>query len=210
MMPDMDGIETLHAMKQRKSPVNADTPVIMLTANAIEGMREMYLDEGFADYLSKPIQIDELKDIIRKYLPDELILNNEDAANYETEENEDEMSALDRLKKLGFLDVNTGIRYCSNDEEFYLEMLGEYVEGDKTNILKQCYTGQDWEQYSIYIHSLKSTSLTIGADKLSEHAKEIEMAIKEGRTDYVLREHEALMNEYKEILQKIERVISKG
>lgn len=212
MMPDMDGIETLHAMKQRKSEVNADTPVIMLTANAIEGMREMYLEEGFADYLSKPIQIDELKDIIRKYLPDELILTNEDAANYEAEENEDEdeVSVLDKLKKLAFLDVNTGIRYCSNDEEFYLEMLGEYVEGDKTNLLKECYTGQDWEQYSIYIHSLKSTSLTIGADKLSEHAKEIETAIKEGRTDYVLREHEALMKEYNEVLQKIERVISKS
>lgn len=75
MMPEMDGIETLHAMKQKKASVNADTPVIMLTANAVAGMRDMYLDEGFTDYLTKPIQLDLLKAIIRKYLPDELILS---------------------------------------------------------------------------------------------------------------------------------------
>lgn len=66
MMPQMDGVETLHEMKRRFSDL---CPVLALTANAIEGMREMYLEEGFSDYLSKPVNPDELEEMMRRYLP---------------------------------------------------------------------------------------------------------------------------------------------
>lgn len=73
MMPEMDGIETFRALKQMTAGPNTDTPVIMLTANAIVGVREEYLQEGFADYLSKPVQIGHLQEMIRKYLPSEYL-----------------------------------------------------------------------------------------------------------------------------------------
>ena len=66
MMPEMDGIHTLYHLKKRAS--GFDTPVVVLTANAIEGSKEMYLREGFCDYLSKPINQVELDNILRKYL----------------------------------------------------------------------------------------------------------------------------------------------
>ena len=73
MMPEMDGIETLHNMQQMDE-YNRDKPVVIaLTANAIVGAKEEYLREGFADYLSKPIDSTQLEDMIRQYLPDELI-----------------------------------------------------------------------------------------------------------------------------------------
>ncbi len=67
MMPEMDGIEVLHEIKAR-SLVSEKTAIIALTANAISGVREMYLSEGFDDYLSKPIEPAELESILRKYL----------------------------------------------------------------------------------------------------------------------------------------------
>ena len=74
MMPEMDGIETFDTMRIMTNSLNKDTPVIMLTANAIEGAKAEYLSAGFADYLSKPIHSDQLEQMILKYLPKELIL----------------------------------------------------------------------------------------------------------------------------------------
>lgn len=69
MMPDPDGIETLHLLRQDEDGINRDTDVIVITANAITGMAEMYLEEGFADYLSKPVVGEELEDMLLKHLP---------------------------------------------------------------------------------------------------------------------------------------------
>ena len=71
MMPEPDGIQTLHMLREDKGNVNFDTKVIVLTANAIEGMREQYLKEGFEDYLSKPVEVLRLEEMLQKYLPGE-------------------------------------------------------------------------------------------------------------------------------------------
>jgi len=68
MMPEPDGIQTLHMLREDEDNVNQSTEVVVLTANAIEGMKEQYLQEGFADYLSKPIEIERLEEILVKYL----------------------------------------------------------------------------------------------------------------------------------------------
>ena len=68
MMPEMDGIETLHIIKKDESNINANTPVVVLTANAIEGIKEEYISEGFDDYLSKPVNYQALRDVICKYI----------------------------------------------------------------------------------------------------------------------------------------------
>ena len=68
MMPEPDGIQTLHMLREDENNVNQYTAVVVLTANAIEGMKEQYLQEGFADYLSKPIEIERLEEVLVKYL----------------------------------------------------------------------------------------------------------------------------------------------
>lgn len=79
LMPDMDGIETLHKMQEDKTHMNADTPVIVLTANAIVGMKEQYLKEGFSGYLSKPVEQNSLIKLISEFLPeDKVALKNHD------------------------------------------------------------------------------------------------------------------------------------
>lgn len=208
MMPEMDGVETFHALKQMEAGPNADTPVIMLTANAIVGVREQYLQEGFADYLAKPIQGSQLEAMIRKYLPADCLADA--GISQDVPERSSESAALTSgfAEKFRFLDVQTGMKYCMDSEEFYLEMLEEYVQSDRTQMMEQCVQQMDWKNYQIQVHSLKSNSLSIGAVELSEHAKAMEMAVKDGHMDYVEQERVNLLNEYKEILQRIKEELS--
>lgn len=208
MMPEMDGVETFHALKQMEAGPNADTPVIMLTANAIVGVREQYLQEGFADYLAKPIQGSQLEAMIRKYLPADCLTDAGISQDVAGQSSESAALTSGFAEKFGFLDVQTGMKYCMDSEEFYLEMLEEYVQSDRTQMMEQCVQQMDWKNYRIQVHSLKSNSLSIGAVELSEHAKAMEMAVKDGHMDYVEQERVNLLNEYKEILQRIKEELS--
>lgn len=73
MMPDKDGIETIKEMKECQDTPNKKTPVICLTANAVTGMREMYINAGFDDYLTKPIDTEKLESMLMDYLPADLV-----------------------------------------------------------------------------------------------------------------------------------------
>ena len=137
MMPEMDGLETLEHMKNLADNPNAQTPVIMLTANAIVGAKEEYIEAGFTDYLTKPIRETELLEMILKYLPEELVCENggqgieksQDAQDMEQPEAGGEgAEPLQRLEQLEGLDVKTGLIYCMNEEDFYIEMLQEFLQ----------------------------------------------------------------------------------
>lgn len=73
MMPVMDGIEAINIIRNNKDNANSDIPIIALTANAISGSREFYLDNGFDDYLTKPVNSKNFEDMIKKYLPEDKI-----------------------------------------------------------------------------------------------------------------------------------------
>ncbi|MGN0513806.1 MAG: ATP-binding protein [Lachnospiraceae bacterium] len=215
MMPEMDGIETLQSMKVLTGNLNKETPVIMLTANAIVGAKEEYMKEGFTDYLTKPIQETALLEMLLKYLPGELICRNEeiknpkDLAQAEPEENMDESETgqMQQLEKLEGLDVKTGLSYCMHEEDFYVEILKEYLKADKVSKLKQFYDDEDWDNYAIIVHALKSSSLTIGAVCLSEKAKALEMAAKEGNADYIRAHHKEALEEYIELTDRMKEIL---
>jgi CheY-like chemotaxis protein len=69
MMPKKDGIVTLHEMKEQDKGLNRETPVVCFTANAVSGAWELYKNEGFDDYLTKPIDFVKLEQMVMKYLP---------------------------------------------------------------------------------------------------------------------------------------------
>lgn len=73
LMPEMDGIETFHAMREMEENLCKDSPVIALTANVIQGVRQMYLDNGFTDYLMKPVSVEEMENMMIQYLPKDMI-----------------------------------------------------------------------------------------------------------------------------------------
>lgn len=230
MMPEMDGIETLRQMRQTEGYADRAVPVIALTANAISGSKELYLNAGFHDYLSKPVREEALLEMLRKYLRGELIEKCEETSRetveeasnmtyllFDTSVNEpgggeaDETTGTDAADGLSryerILDTQTGMTYCMEDENFYMEMIMEYREGDKTAKLQSCFETGDWENYRILVHALKSTSLTIGATELSKEAKALESACKEGNMAYVKEHHAEVMERYRVLLDEIRRIV---
>ena len=175
MMPEMDGIETLKASKELERNLCINTPVIALTANAMAGVREKYLAEGFDDYLSKPIKGNALEDMLKKYIPAEL-----------------------QKKQEGCLDIKTGMQYCGNSAEVYLEMLTMFCNSmeEKRKKLDESLEAEEFDQYIIHIHALKSASLSIGGKIVSREAAELEKAGKQGKYDTIREKHKQVMHLY--------------
>lgn len=213
MMPVMDGVETMEKMKLPQYEKNFNTPVIMLTANAILGVREKYLQIGFCDYLSKPMTGMDLEEMLLKYLPEEMILktvdgNNEDYVMLEEVIEETEQSVTGRLKKrIEEIDVESGIEHCGESEELYLEILGDYAAGDALEMVEALYQAANWPEYAVQVHALKSTSLTVGLPFLSAKFKGLELAAKEENTDYIRENHDAVLEEYRKVLDILREVL---
>lgn len=205
LMPVMDGVECFHKMREIKGHPNITTPVIILTANAILGAREEYMQAGFTDYLPKPIQEKELNDMLLKYLPQEK-LSFRSMKDEEGAPGIPEVDLKQKLEEIADLDISVGLSYCMDDMDFYEEMLKEYLKNDKRTSMEQFYVSGDWENYRITVHAVKSTSLTIGAVELSEQAKGLEMAVKGADTDYVRAHHEEVIEKYTRLYDSLAEV----
>lgn len=225
MMPGMDGIETFSKMREKRDHKNVDTPVIVLTANAIVGAKEMYLDKGFTDYLSKPVRYRELIEMLLKYLPKNLVmekkvtdLSNEkiinDTATKMYDGQIDPGAGGDIMEKkielrFPMLDAEIGMGYCMNDEDFFIEMIQTYVDSDRREALTEAFAAEDWRLYGTYAHSIKSGSLNIGAVPLSEHAKALEYAEKDGNYEYIKEHHNDFIREYSGMIDKLADALEK-
>lgn len=186
MMPNMDGIETIRAFKDIRNHKCQDTPVIALTANAIVGAREMYLREGFTDYLSKPVQGKDLEEMLKKYIPSEKLEivmekagTDRAAAKKPDGMTEQQLSGAGQdSPETAWLDAATGMQYCADSEEVYREVLQEFCDvwQETRDMLDKLYEGSNWKDYAICIHGLKSSALSVGAKKLSKEAAGLEKA----------------------------------
>ena len=87
-------------------------------------------------------------------------------------------------------------------------MLDAFAEGSKIAEMDEMLEKEEWEQYKILAHALKSTSLSIGAEELSENARKLEFAVREGRISYILENHRLVMDEYGNLIYKIKGLIS--
>ncbi len=204
MMPEMDGIEVLTRLRANKEGLNAQTPIVMLTANALMGADQKYLENGFTDYLSKPIRPADLENMVVKHLPPELVVMTSDLLSTPAEKKEPED---DFTKNLDFLDTKAGLEFSAGDLDFYKQILTTYLSEDKRPALTKFFEAADWPNYQIVAHSLKGTSLTIGASELSAEAKELEFAVKENRIEYIIEHHEEVLEHYGALLEKLRGAI---
>lgn len=207
MMPEMDGIETLKILKESEN-CNKETPIVMLTANAIRGAMEEYLALGFDAYLSKPLEADKLEQMIERYLtPVE-----ETVETAESEESGDMAEITDEkaIPENDRIDIQIGLSYCMEDKDFYRDMLSTYIKesDDKKKTLAASIENGDIKACTVTIHAIKSTSKTIGANGLSDMAFELEMAGKEGNLDIIKAGHEGLLAEYDAVLKGAEKILA--
>ncbi len=178
MMPDLDGIETFHMMKDMDENMCKDTPVVILTANAVVGAKEQYLQEGFTAFLSKPVNPSSLDETIKQLLDDSLIqiVDRETAPDIE-----DCIIDVGKLPAVDGLDWSYAIRHFK-DKSDMLEAVRVFYEAIS-------YSGRELERYyaqlpdesaiesfRIKIHSMKSTAGTIGILPLNGMAKILEDA----------------------------------
>ncbi len=201
MMPVMDGMETLKTIKSNE--LCPGIPIIVVTANAVSGEREAYLEAGFDYYVSKPFTSSILCEVLRKFLPKELIEEKTAESKTETGPAKEEKSSGGILDKLSFLNTETGMAYCCSDEDFYTQIVTTYAEEDKSESILNAYREKDSESYRIAVHALKGTSRTIGADYISEEARKLEFAAREGNFDYIRENTERFLSEYGELMGRI-------
>lgn len=345
MMPGFDGVETLKRIRELNNGMYRELPVIALTANTISGAREMFRNEGFSEFIPKPIERAVLERVLRKVLPENSIhystvpINQDeqvsgagigvsymarkmaesavlhDAGRYvktavpyksgekvktyvpeesvervkasvedmaeeaitheagitmetpesdtgkrnseasvpegiaeETEavtafvseappeDNDDSFTVrggketppediMDydgspgggqtnevpmtyaQLKRAG-VNVKTGLDYCCGDEEFYMEMLQMFQtqSADKRAEINSLYEAANWADYAVKVHALKSTSLTIGAERLSAYAKLLEHAGKKEDVKYIRKNHAEFLRMYDEVCESIAKL----
>ncbi len=169
MMPEMDGVEAAKHIRELGERFQ-NLPIIALTANAVSGVKEMFLANGFNDFLSKPIDTVKLNGILGKWISKEKQKKAEGEIN-----NEDDSNIVIEIEGV---DVKKGITLTGGRVKNYLRTLAVfYKDGiQKIDQIKKCLETDNYPLYTTYVHALKSASANIGANEISETAKNLEVA----------------------------------
>ncbi len=197
MMPGMDGVETFHHIRKKPDLYYKEIPIIALTANAIAGAREMFIKEGFNDFVAKPVESSVLQRTLKRHLPVGKLTKQDVKPRIEDTVKKEEATLV-----IGDLDISKGIMYCGNQEN-YLEILSTQRDSGKEILaqVQSLYEKEDWKDYVIVVHGIKSSMMSIGAVKLSEMAKALEFAGKGEDFEYIRNEHAAMIKEFERVMQ---------
>lgn len=205
MMPDLDGVETTKLIREMNDEYYKKLPIIALTANAVNGVREMFISAGLNDYIAKPIELSALDRALKAWLPKELMKRPAAEEIYANDRRTPRSGAPQNTvpDKNKIFDVETGIFYTGGDEETYEEILNVYVRKgpEKLKFIERLFEEKSWKNYVIEVHALKSSSLTIGAVRLSEMAKELELAGKAGDYSVIEEKNAAMLEMYEKVIE---------
>lgn len=202
MMPEMDGIDTFREMK-KMDHLCKDTPVIMLTANAVTGAKEQYMREGFTSFLTKPIVPERLEKAIRTYLPKELIKSTDEIPEgaipvVQTRQEED-------LPEIEGMDWEYAARHVPKNllrdtlQKFVISLQKEKEKLEE--LIPDLENKESLDDYRIRVHAMKGTAAMVGAIPLSGLAKVVEKRARAGELEQVRNLHPALMQEMKQYME---------
>jgi CheY-like chemotaxis protein len=187
MMPGMDGIEAVAAIRKLDEPnlsaeYYQELPIVALTANAVSGMKEMFLENDFNDYLSKPIEIIKLDEMVSRWIPKEKQIKAE--ANITRGKFEGDAGLT-----IPGIDTAKGINMTGGTVDGYRQVLAAFRK-DALNRLPD-FAAAPAESglvaFTTHAHAIKSAAGTIGAAELSKEAAELEAAGKAGDKDTIER-----------------------
>lgn len=184
MMPDMDGIETLRRLREEQPELRC--PVIALTANAVAGVDRVFLDAGFAAYLTKPVMGKELEEAVCAHLPAKLVtVRKSYTADGRTSPGV--KAELATLLAAHGVSLEGGLRYLSGDLYQYKRMTEFFVENYAENRQQneRLAAEEDWESLCFLVHSQKSKSLAVGATGLHQIAANLEQRCRDRDREYI-------------------------
>ncbi|MCM1569787.1 MAG: response regulator, partial [Roseburia sp.] len=201
MMPELDGVETTHIIR-RFHPEYNDVPIIALTANAIDGIREMFISEGMNDFVPKPIEIRTIVSKLQNWLP----LEKQKQADVELPEEQEESSGLE----IQGLDTKYALGILGS-EKLYWSVLKDYyhIADKKIQAIQNAFDAGDWGMYTIELHALKSASRQIGAIELAELAAELEKAGNAREIEYIREKTPSVLDMYRNYRQILEPYFEK-
>jgi len=187
MMPKIDGVETTHIIRRFHKEYD-NVPIIALTANAVGDAKKMFLAEGMNDFIAKPIEVRVLMTKLRQWLPKDKV----NKSKKKQAVNND--SALPEIKGL---DIDAAVKMLGSKKVFW-SILKDYCRliPQKSELIKQYYETEDWKNYTIEVHALKSSSRQIGAGELAKKAELLEKAGNALDIDTIRADTQAALEEY--------------
>ena len=195
-MPEVDGVDTLVHLKELFRRDGTDTPVICHTAESAKDNINLYKAAGFADVLLKPVNPEDLLNILQTYLPECSV---QDVSSVHNKNIEGQLAILPAwLKSIPRLDLKSGIEHCGDAEDFLqsLEVFASSIREKAGEIDEFCMAG-NWPMYSLRTHSLKSMAGLVGAKELADEAAKLEYLSRQGETDDLPSMTKALLDQYR-------------
>jgi signal transduction histidine kinase/CheY-like chemotaxis protein len=207
MMPGMDGVETTRGIRALEGDYFRQLPIIALTANAIVGMKEMFLSHGFNDYLSKPIELSKLDDTLAAWIPKE-----KQVARTGTDEITSEQDIFSDEFFIEGIDIQAGkTRY---NEKTYLDVLRAYSVHTPAlleklrNAEKENFSDEVMEDYIITVHGIKGSTYGICADAVGKQAEALEHAGRDRKMQFIKENNVPLIESTEKLIKKISELLA--
>jgi len=212
MMPVMNGVEATKHIRELGSGSQTDcenVPIVVLTANAVYASRGMVRQNGFDDYLAKPIEIVKLHEIIEKWIPRDKQIQVQKA---DIPEQSGAAAPSEPGIKIDGLNVSKGISLTGGALDTYLKVVKTYYENGNMMLkeLKSCADSGSIELYGIHVHALKGISGSIGADNIQTSAEALETAAERGDIEFIRANNPKLLADLQIILDNINKALFKS
>ena len=215
MMPEMDGIETTAVIRlwekeqQKKNNImRKTTPIIALTANAVVGMREMFIENSFNDFISKPIDVSKLDEMLNRWMPKEKRVKSDEQLTMNNEK-----PAMNNEQNPVFaipgVDTAKGIVMTGGTEAAYKQVLSIFCKDvkDRLPLLQRPLTPDALTAFIIHVHALKSASASLGAGNVSRQAAALETAGKTADMSFIGEYLPAFVQQLAELERNIEKAL---
>ena len=230
MMPGIDGIEATRQIRQIGTEYAKNIPIIAMTANAVVGSEEMFLDNGFQAFLSKPIEIVRLDEVIRYWLRDKTKEGLPDGRQIEVEgqmladmrngqdrriRNErrlgqDRREGLDRrhrVRRIAGVDMDKGIERFGSEESF-LQVLRSYATNTRPLLeMFRTVSENNLDAYMVAVHGIKGSSRGICAEMVGAEAEALEMAARSGAVGFVVENTPEFLETVLKLVTDIENML---
>ncbi|MCL2182206.1 MAG: ATP-binding protein [Chitinispirillia bacterium] len=204
MMPGMDGIEATKRIRELGDARFEKLPIVALTANAVSGMKEMFLKYGFNDFLSKPIDTIKLNMLLDQWIPAEKKVEAVDPGNFKGSEVVD--------IEIPGINAKNGVATSGGTVKNYLQTLAVFTKDGRKKIdeLNKALEGDDLHLYTTYVHALKSAAANIGAYRLSESARVLESAGNEKNREFIRANNKRMLGDLEAILKGIDKYLAEN
>ena len=214
MMPVMDGVETTKKIRALPTKYAKKVPIVALTANAIKGVERQFKEAGMNDYLAKPIHMNQLSEILKRWIPLEKqihIVNGQEVQPTLTVSPDtgslnmpDSAEIIDLLKGI---DVEDGLRNCGGNKSVYIKVLTTFASSNLLASLQDYFIKGDLENYTVMAHSIKGACRNIGANDVADQAYELEMAGKDEDIEFINKYHKTFCENYAEVLRIVTKAL---